>query len=239
MKNFLSILMMLLVAVSDRANGDDNKLPVPSKEKIAKFLMTYQKTPFADRGKYVTDPKEFEKAQEKYYEGSQILEDMEVTVISVKSLANADYMNVTVRHNATLNGKKINNVLDYFVKNTKHGLELDWSASVGYNPVGFNTWLAGTDNTLTLRVEAELDSYFNYHYRDAKDTHYSISFLDNYRKQYTSFNGYVAKESALGKKLFDILKDGHKYNMMVTVEQTGRETKLVGIRGLVSETWVK
>jgi hypothetical protein len=35
----------------------DNKPPVLDKETIAKFLTAYQKTPFADRVKYVTEPR--------------------------------------------------------------------------------------------------------------------------------------------------------------------------------------
>jgi hypothetical protein len=32
---------------------------------------------------------------------------------------------------------------------------------------------------LTLRAEAKLFDFFNFHYREAKETHYSVSFEDN------------------------------------------------------------
>jgi hypothetical protein len=146
---------------------------------------------------------------------------------------------VVARHSIAANGRKSTVVLEYYLVKTKVGLKIDWSANAGYNPVAFKAWVAGTDKSLMLRTEAKLSDYFNYHYREAKGTHYSISLKDNYGKRFDSFHGNAAKDSDVGRKLFEILKDGHTHRLTVTVERTGRETSVVGIKELVSESWVK
>ncbi len=239
MKTTLGVLTMLFIGLSGQTGADDSKLPIPDKESIAKFLTVYQKTPFAERGEYVTDSEEFEKVQENYYKNRQIVDDVEITVTSVKAHTKADYLTVVAKHKVTLNGIKSTQVKDYYLMKTKDGLKLDWSANAGYNPVGFKAWAAGTDKSLTLRVEVELSDTYYFQYFDAKETHYSISCEEKYGGRSDSFHGYVTKNSALGKKLFDIVKDGQKCKLTVAIERTGSETRVVGIKELVSETWVK
>lgn len=219
------------------ADGNKPLVPVPDKETIAKFLTAYLKTPYADRGKYVTDTAEFEKVQERYYKGTPMADDLEVVVTSVKIGPKADYLTVVSRITGTVLGQKRDLGGSSYLLNTKQGLKFDWSANVGYNPVGFKAWAAGTETTYTVRAEAKLDDYYNYHYGRAKGTHYSVSLSD--RLGEFSFHGYVTKDSALGKKLFEILKDGQEHRVTLTIERTGRETSVVGIMELVSETWVK
>jgi len=49
----------------------------------------------------------------------------------------------------------------------------------------------------------------------------------------------VLKDSDLGRRLFEIVRDGRPHKLVVTVERTGREVPVVGIKQLVGETWVR
>jgi hypothetical protein len=156
--------------------GEDYKPSAPDKEVIAKFLMAYYNTPFADRGKYVLDPEEFEKGQETYYKGQPIIDEVQTVVSSVKAGPKADYLTVVERYSYTSNGKKVAGANKMYLVNTKNGLKVDWAANTGYNPVGFMAWAAGTDDTLTLRVTARLSDWYYYRYSQAQATHYSVEF---------------------------------------------------------------
>jgi hypothetical protein len=130
-----------------------------------------------------------------------------------------------------------------YLVDTQNGLKVDWAANVGYNPVGFKAWAAGGNGFCTLRVEAQLSDHYElaedvWHYREfQKKTHYSI---DCKAYPSDSFYGYVLKNSDLGKKLFDILKDGQSHKLIVTIKQASKSyVEDVGIIQLVSETWVE
>ena len=198
---------------------------VPDKGAIAKFLTAYYKTSFADRGRYVLDPKEFENLQETYYKGARALipDEIQTAVSSAKAGPKPDYLTVVATFNYTLGGNKATEVQEVYLVDTKDGLKFDWTANVGYNPTGFNAWAAGTDHTLTLRVEAKLTDFYNYHYSEARETHYSLSLQNKYGDRWDFFYGYVSKDSDLGRKLFEVVKDGQGHRLIVTVERTGRE----------------
>jgi hypothetical protein len=216
-----------------------NESSAPDKGAIAKFLTAYQKTPFADRGKYVLDPEESEKARETYYKDQPMADEIQTVVSSVKAGPKADYLTVVARYSYTSAGRTTSVMCNDYLAVTKNGLKVDWAANVGYNAVGIKAWAAGTDRTFTLRVKAKLSDIYSDsdQYRQAKETHYSVYLQDNYF--YDVLHGYVPKDSDLGKKFFEILKDGQEHQLIVTVERTGSESSSVGIKQLVSETWVK
>jgi hypothetical protein len=220
-------------------NATEPEHPAPDNETVANFLTAYRKTPFAERGKYVTDPKKYDELQEVYYQDSLIPEEIQCIVKTVKTGPKANYLTVTVSIKYTLDGKEGTEPGKYYLVTTKDGLKIDWLAIVGYNPVGFKEWAAGTNGTLTLSVEAELSDYYNYQFAGAADTHYSVQFHEEFGNRDDQFYGYVSKTSDLGKQMFKIVKDGQKHGLIVTIARTGRETSVVGIQELVSESWVK
>ena len=63
--------------------------------------------------------------------------------------------------------------------------------------------------------------------------------VEKFGDRFETFNGYVARDSELGKRLFAIVRDGHKHKLTLTVSRTGRESRVVGISALLGETWVK
>ena len=232
-------LVVLAALLLSGCSGKGSAGNSADKEAVEKFLTAYYKTPYADRGKYVLDPEEFEKVQETFYKGKLIPDDLQTVVSSVRAGPRADYLTAVASFNYTMAGKKQAETKETYLVDSKNGLKVDWAANAGYNPVGFKAWAAGTDDTFTLRVEAELSDLYSSQYEGAQKTHYSVSFSGNYGDRHDSFWGYVLKKSELGEKLFEILKDGHTHKLIVTIERTGSESDVVGIKKLVSETWVK
>jgi hypothetical protein len=76
------------------------------KEAIEKFLTAYKMTPFAERGKYVVDPKEFEEFRETYYEGSLLPDQLQTIVSSIKAGPQANNLTVVATFQCTIRGKK-------------------------------------------------------------------------------------------------------------------------------------
>jgi hypothetical protein len=240
MRNWLIVSVVILSIVGTACSRRPDKLSAGDKDGIAKFLTAYQKTPYADRITYVLDPVEFEKVQGAFYKGAIPPPDEIRTVInSVKPGPKADYLTVMARYDVISNGKPATVEREQYLVNTKDGLKVDWAANTGYNPVGFTAWAAGTDRELTLRVWAALSGYYNYQYGEAQGTHYSLGLVEEVGDRAKDFNGYVPKDSDLGRRLFEIVRDGRPHKLIVTIERTGRELSVVGIKQLVSESWVK
>ncbi len=241
MTRLLCLTALVCVGLSENGQADDGKQPISDSDKqaVEKLLVAFEKTPFAERGVYVTDPKEYGELREAYYKGRVIPDEAQATVNSAKRGPKERYLTVVATHKATLDGNKSTWVVDWYIVNTKDGLKVDWGASIGYNPVGFTAWAAGKDETLTLRVEAQLSDFYMGHYENAKDTHYSVKMTEAFGDRLNVFHGYVKKDSKLGKRLFEILKDEQKHKLTITFERNGTNTNYLGVKELVSESWVK
>ena len=125
----------------------------------------------------------------------------------------------------------------YYVKNTRDGFKIDWEASAGYNEMPWNTFMASRPTKpVAMRVEAVLDDYYNWDFMRASASHYSIRFPD------THIHGYVRKDSPLGKRLFNILKDGDKHKLVLSLRYLPNPHYPSGevtlIDDLVSEDWL-
>ena len=89
-----------------------------------------------------------------------------------------------------------------------------------------------------MRVEAVLDDYYGAYSDFAETTHYSIRFgLVGW--------GYVRKDSRLGKRLFNILKDGDEHKLVLSIHYLSNHPNKHGIiedgliiDDLVSEDWI-
>ena len=104
------------------------------KEAIEEFLTAYKMTPFAERGRYVVDPKEFEEFRETYYKGSLLPDQLQTIVSSIKAGQQANYLTVVATFKCTIRGKKYpDKEQTLHLVTTKNGLMVDWAANVGYN----------------------------------------------------------------------------------------------------------
>lgn len=65
--------------------------------------------------------------------------------------------------------------------------------------------------------------YFNWEWGSCEKTHWSVRIkaYTSDREDWETFNGYVPKESQLGKRIFNILSDGkeHKLNLVLQYEK--------------------
>ena len=186
------------------------------------------------RARFVLDPKTVLPRMEKYYEESNL------NGIEVKELSRIDgegdpkpgkYGKYRAGY---INRRGNKNTSIYYVKNTRGGFKIDWEASTGFNEVSWKALkVSRPTKPVDMRVEAVLDDYYNYAFANAERTHYSIRF------GLEGVSGYVRKDSRLGKRLFDILKDGEGHNLVLSIRFLPNSYgNVVLIDDLVSEDWL-
>lgn len=146
-------------------------------------------------------------------------------------------------------GYKINEsfkvvISDYkiiYCKKTNDGFKIDWEATTGFNQVSMKTFKANLSTQPTeFRVNATIGNYYNYNYRDGKNTHWNVSIQDN---ENNSISGcYISKSSAEGKKLYEILKDGKTHALILELKIDATENNsgnIAIITKVVKNGWSK
>ena len=188
-----------------------------------------------NRARFVLDPKTALPRMQKFYE------ERNLSGIEVKELSRIDgggdpkpgkYGKYRAGY---INRKGDKNTSIHYVKNTRDGMKINWEATAGYNELSWNTFKASRPTKpVTMRVEAVLDDYYNYAFANAERTHYSIRF------RLERVSGYVRKDSRLGRRIFDILKDGEEHNLILKIRflpNSSGPTDIL-IDDLVSEDWL-
>lgn len=177
---------------------------------------------------------------EKYYE------DRNLSGIEVKELSRIDgegdpkpgkYGKYRAGY---INRSGYKNTSVHYVKNTRDGLKINWEATAGYNEPSWKAFeVSRPTNPIAMRVEAVLENHYSAFSTDfAETTHYSILF------GFVTF-GYARKDSRLGKRLFNILKDGERHNLVLSIHYLSNHPNKHGIiehgiiiDDLVSEDWL-
>lgn len=125
-----------------------------------------------------------------------------------------------------------------YCKKTNDGFKIDWEATTGFNPISFKTFKAGLGSaTAEYRVTAEIDSYYNFSFIKAQETHWSVRLVAD-----ESLAGYISKSTADGKRLNEILMDGKQHQLIVeltTDPEQGNSGGIAVITRIVSESWSK
>ena len=190
-----------------------------------------------DRARFVMNPMTALPRMEKYYRDRNLRSLLEINAISrvdgegegdPKAGKYGEYRaDVANRRGST-------NVYYYYVKNTRGGMKIDWEAVIGYNEMSWNAFKASRPTKpVTMRVEAVLSDYYNYAFASAERSHYSIRF------GLEGVSGYVRKDSRLGKRLFDILKDGEEHRLILSIHFLPNSSGNVTlIDKIVSEDWL-
>lgn len=208
----------------------------PDKAAVERLLTDYQNTPFADRGKFVADEKEFAAGQAIYYKGKTHNTGVVVKVKTVEPGPKPGVFTVTASYEA----KGASGAGEVIVVATKDGLRVDWGAMTGFNPIGFKAWAAGTDTAVVFRVSAELSDLYLFTFGNAKQTHYSIRCTERFGDRVATFHGYIRKDTTEGKRLYELLKDGQRHEVTLKFMRVpGGEDGYLSITELVSESWVK
>lgn len=120
-----------------------------------------------------------------------------------------------------------------YVKKTSDGFKIDWDATVGYNSISIRAFeLGGTAQPSEFRVTVKLSNVY------PLDGYYNLSIRDNNRGIY----GFISKSSVEGKKLFEILKDGNEYPLILQIKSDNSlvEDTTVGIiTKVIAKGWAK
>jgi hypothetical protein len=131
----------------------------------------------------------------------------------------------------------IGNEYVFYCKKTLDGYKIDWLASKGYNKTSIKAFLANTDiKNAEFRIIATLGDYYNYSYRNQKDTFWNIQI----RNEDGSISGcYVDKNSVTGKKIYKILNDGKEHKIIIELKRDINDEHCYLIEKVISETWSK
>lgn len=122
-----------------------------------------------------------------------------------------------------------------YLKKTVDGFKIDWEASTGQNPISMKIFIAQSNSKPAIfRVKAEIGDYYNFNYRDAKNTHWNITINDNH---YNVISGcYVSKSSEEGEKIYQILKDGKQHHLILEIKMDN-SGKNATITKVIKEGW--
>ena len=136
-----------------------------------------------------------------------------------------------------------NELRTFYLEKTSQGYKIDWEMFV-YNRRSIITFKV--DMPLapeTFRVHAKLSDYYNYKYRDAKQSHYSLDLsfpISQTKNDRETIYGFVERDSADGKALYDILKDGeyHKVMLMLRYPPGSEKSQCAEIFRFIQSGWL-
>lgn len=123
----------------------------------------------------------------------------------------------------------------FYLKPNGESFLIDWEATVGYWPVPLKTFKAlGSNEPITVRVEASLSDYFNYGY--SKDRFVSIQLVNS---DGDFIHGYINRYSFKDfHTLVKLLSDGREHRISLDIFPARGETSRVVITRYVSDSWV-
>ena len=125
----------------------------------------------------------------------------------------------------------------YYVKKVNGKYLIDWEASCGYNDVSLAEYKVKKSPSVEVRVTARIENqnYYNYY---GKESQYICFYL---RDDTPGVYGYVLRNSAAGKKMYELLSDGEAHEIIVQLtpdrsEDESGDTNV--ITKLISESWL-
>jgi hypothetical protein len=152
-----------------------------------------------------------------------------VSVVSVATVY-MSYKEVTTVIRSGLNAVQHT----FYLKPNGDSYLLDWDATKGQWPVPFKTFMAlGTNQPITVRVDAELSDYFNYGYE--KETYVSIELRHLSGER---IHGYIHCDHKDFQPLVEHLYDGKSHRVIVEIFPAKNETSCVLITKFVSHSWI-
>jgi ribosomal protein S27E len=134
---------------------------------------------------------------------------------------------------------------EYVVRQTAQGYKIDWPASVGYNEMPLNIYVATTPaGQVRFRLMVTLNDLYVGNYYKSRDTHYSVRLFQDH--PFADARGYISKVSDGGKELFRLLTDGQEHRVTLELRAVGpdgeplRQPHASGfqISRLVSDSWI-
>lgn len=192
---------------------------------IERVLYTYFNTPFIERAVLTTTGESLRPVMEKHY-GEQMHQGIsKVRVISMKLISNEHWcVKVDVSHAM------------YYMRIRDRSVLVEWEASVGLWSVPVKTYLAlGSREPVLARVEAELDTYYNFQFTNQQHRFQSVRLC---AMNDTVLHGYVERAAPVYDELMEILSDGNEHKVTLEIVQAIDRTDMPLILRVLSPTWI-
>lgn len=193
---------------------------------IERVLYSYFNTAFIDRARFTTTGESLRPAMAKYY-GEKMLQNVAtVHVVGMESIGSDQWRVAVTAHGSHL----------MYVRIRDRSVLVEWEASVGFWSVPIKTYLAlGSSEPVIARVEAELDTYYNFDFTGQERRFQAVSLRT---KDGESIHGYVQRHSKVYGELMDILSDGNGHAITLEILNTTNHTDMPLIQKVLSRTWI-
>ena len=198
---------------------------------IEDVLLAYLNAQYEERYAFTTKGEEIRDAMLRFY-GEQLHTVVDkVTVISTRKIDNQQWR---IRAAVQVKDEKVS--ADYYVRVNGRTIQLDWEASVGYWSMPPKTYLAlGTPNAIVARVRASLGtSYFG----AFSDKSRQFQAIDLYSRDNRHLYGYVGRHTPEGKQLLELLSDGNKHEITLSIGNICDDTDYPLIYAILSDSWL-
>lgn len=134
---------------------------------------------------------------------------------------------------------------EYVMFHTPQGFKVDWEASQGYNEIPLRKFMTTRGEApASFRVTCELSGAYNHEYQKSAESHYSVLA----KSDQIAINGYVAKNSPLGERILNLLRDGKPHMLVLQLQYVGPQGEsmrdspnqgtVAAITDVISESWV-
>jgi hypothetical protein len=222
----------LLIVFKVNKEADFVITPKNEEDSIIFLIQSYKACKkWEDRLAYVLKPESVKPYMKEYYSDNYKSSIIKKDLISIQGGGYQTNESFKVLLDGSTN---------FYCKKTNDGFKIDWEASSGYNPISMKTYMANLSSVPSeFRVKANIDTYYNYNYRDAQNTHWSIS---TYDPNDGRISCYISKSSLEGKKIYEILKDGKNHDLILEIKIDATEDNSGGIgiiTKFVKEGWSK
>lgn len=198
---------------------------------IEDLLLAYINAPYEARHAMTTKGNAIRETMARFY-GEQLhtIAD-KVTVISTRQIDDEHWR---VRSLVHVKGEKAPG--DHYIRVTGRTIQIEWAASVGYWSMPPKTYLAlGTSEPIVARVRASLGtSYFGVF----SDKGRQYQAIDLSTRDGRGLYGYVRRHAAEGKELLELLSDGNKHEVTLSISNVCDETDHPVIHAVLSDSWL-
>lgn len=179
---------------------------------LDQVVKDYLQSDVEGRLDYVISSENIEEKMKKHYDGVNVIwTDEMIAENEFESEADGEKGTVTRTLKSNTQDRDI-----YSLRKVDNKWKINWEASVGYNEMNLVEFQAVRPSTpVELRLNIELDDYYNYELRNAQGEYYSLQVFEDQTQE--TFNVYIKKDTSDGKAIFEELKSGARKKITLTM----------------------
>ncbi|MCH8045113.1 MAG: CHAT domain-containing protein [Planctomycetes bacterium] len=211
--------------------GGDTLLYTALIPQFEDLLLAYINAPYDQRYKFTTKGDAIREKMGRFY-GEQLHTIVDkVTVVSTRQIDDEHWR---IRSAVLVKGEKASG--DHYLCVRDRSIQIEWEASVGYWSMPPKTYLAlGTSEPIIARVRASLGTSY---YGEFSDKRRQFQSVDLRTRDNRTLHGYVRRPSPEGKQLIELLSDGNRHDITVTIGNVCDETDHPFIHSVLSTSWL-